>query len=75
MVRLAAKTEDPLTMFVAKVAYYALPNLSRFNWRELAIYKLEVPVGELLMTFGYGALYVAGLVALASAILARREMI
>ena len=75
VVRLAEKTEDPLTIFVTKTAYYILPNLSRFNWRELAIYKLEPPVGELFMSFGYGALYALGLVALSSAILSRREMI
>jgi ABC-type transport system involved in multi-copper enzyme maturation permease subunit len=74
-VRLAEKAKDPTTIAISKTVSYMLPNLSRFNFRDAAIYDLPLPTTELLAALFYGLIYVAALVALASGILSRREMI
>lgn len=74
-VRLAEKAQAELTLLIAKVASFVLPNLSRFNFREVAIYQSAIPTSEVVFAMVYGALYALALVAVASAILSRREMI
>jgi Cu-processing system permease protein len=74
LMNLTAKSEAPARL-VATAAYYALPSLARFNFRELAVYGGAVSLPDVLGTLGYAGLYMAGLVALASVILSRREML
>lgn len=74
LLRLTAKAEAP-TRALARAIYYVLPAVSRFNFREAAVYKMPVGAAEYLSALGYGAVYCVVLVALASAILDRREML
>jgi Cu-processing system permease protein len=74
-VRLAEKAQAQSTATIARVVSYILPNLSRFNFREVAIYQSAPPFNEFFFALAYGGLYALALVALASAILSRREMI
>ena len=74
-VRLAEKARAPVTVAVAKAVSYVLPNFERFNFRDVAIYQTTAPIAELATSLGYGAIYMAALVALASAMLYRREML
>lgn len=74
-VRLAVKAGEPTTIAVSKAISFILPNLSRFNFREAAIYALPLPTSELVAALVYGLVYMLALVAIASAILSRREMI
>ena len=60
---------------VAQFVYYALPSLSRFNFREPVIYQQTVPMADYLAAGTYGLLYSAILVCIASVILNRREMV
>lgn len=80
----SASTEDlvnltqessPLGRGVAQTIAFTLPSFSRFDLREAAVYADGVDVGAIAYTVAYGTLYMAGFAALASAILARREMI
>jgi ABC-type transport system involved in multi-copper enzyme maturation permease subunit len=74
LVQLAAKS-DPITRGLCSAAYYVLPALARLNFREAAVYQLSIAPGDYLSAIAYGFLYSAGLVALASVILNRREMV
>lgn len=74
LLRLTEKA-DALTKLVAQAAYYVLPNLSRLNFREHAIYKEAFSAAEVTNAILYGGLYSAAIVALASLILSRREMV
>lgn len=74
LVRLTEKATDA-TRILAKIAYYVLPCLSRFNFREVAIYNKAVPLEEFVSALLYGSLYASALVLLAGVILSRREMV
>ncbi|MCK6552766.1 ABC transporter permease subunit [Myxococcota bacterium] len=73
LLRLTEKAE-PLTRIVARGAYYLLPSLSRLDFRDFAVYQTPIELADWLAAVSYGALYSVVLVALASAILQRREM-
>lgn len=60
---------------IAKLVYYALPSLSRFNFRDAVIYQQTVPLVDYLSAGVYGLCYSIALIALASVILNRREMV
>ncbi len=75
LVRLTAKAESVEVKYLAKFIYYALPSLHRLNFREAAIYQDPVSTAEFVSALGYGALYACALVAIASLILSRREML
>jgi ABC-type transport system involved in multi-copper enzyme maturation permease subunit len=60
---------------LARAIEAALPAFARFNYREAAIYGDAVDAARVAWIVGYGLLYVVGFIALASAILRRREMI
>lgn len=74
LVRLTEKAGGGLHA-IAKAVYYTLPALARFNFRDAAIYQQVVPVGDYVTAMLYGTFYSVVLVALASAILSRREMV
>ncbi len=74
LVKLTEKGDESLRL-LARGAYYVLPALARFNFREQSVYALPIALDDYGLTFLYGALYSAMLVALASVILQRREMV
>lgn len=74
LLRLTARA-DELTRLLARGIYYALPSLERFNFRGLAVYQQPVSWVDVGASFAYGGAYVVGLIALASLILSRREMV
>jgi Cu-processing system permease protein len=74
LVRLTAKA-DEATRLLARALYHLLPALRRFNLREAAVHDLAVTAADLAGAAGYGVLYATALVALAAAILSRREMV
>ena len=74
LLRLTEKS-DQLTRAVAQGAYYLLPSLHRLNFRDFAVYQTPLGAAEVLSAMFYGVCYSAALVALASAILSRREMV
>jgi ABC-type transport system involved in multi-copper enzyme maturation permease subunit len=60
--------------WLGRALYLAVPNLEALNLKEAMVYKDVLPAGTTATAFAYGALYCAGVVALASAIFTRRDL-
>lgn len=58
---------------LARVLYYALPNLAPFDIKAAVVHGETVPAGYVLLTCGYGLLYSAGVVLAAMLIFSRRD--
>ncbi|MBF5044737.1 ABC transporter permease subunit [Aggregicoccus sp. 17bor-14] len=69
----AQRSESALLRGMGKAIYYVLPNLERMNFRPLAAYGADVPLGTALSGIGYGVAYSALLCVLAIAIFNRRD--
>jgi ABC-type transport system involved in multi-copper enzyme maturation permease subunit len=67
-------TKGSLAGAVGKAAYLVVPNLEALNLKEAMVYRDPIPASFALTGIAYGALYAAGVVALASAIFARRDL-
>lgn len=63
-----------ITKKIAIALYYILPNLSAFDYKVNAIYGVPIKGYSLLLTVGYGCVYVTILMAVSSLIFSRREM-
>lgn len=74
LVRLTVKAE-PATHQLAKIISYLLPSLERFNFREAAVYKVPIETGDFLWSMVYGGMWAVVLLAIASVVLSRREMV
>jgi len=59
---------------IALPLYYLLPNLEKFNLRNLAVHGLGISGGAALWTVGYAVLYSAVLIYCATLLLNRREL-
>jgi Cu-processing system permease protein len=70
---LSQKAEVPFLQWLGKAIYYALPNLSRLNYRVQATYELPTPVSELLPSILYAVAYSAVLIVIAAVIFSRRD--
>ena len=66
---------DEFSKMVAQGIYYVLPALSRFDFREAAVYGDAIASADVGFVLLYGASYAAALVVLAGIVLSRREMI
>lgn len=60
---------------LAKAVSYLFPAMARFDFREVVVYQLDFAVSEPLWALLYGFTYATAVVALASVILSRREMV
>ncbi len=54
--------------------YVVIPNLEALNFKEAMVYKDALPSGTVALALGYGVLYAAGVVGVAAAIFARRDL-
>jgi len=70
---LSKKAEVPFLQWLGKAVYYALPNLSRLNYRVHATYELPTPASELLPSMLYAVAYAAVMIVIAATIFARRD--
>lgn len=66
---------DSATRVLVQTAHTVLPALARLNFREEAIYGIAVQSSEYWGAMLYSGIYIAALVALASLIFTRREMV
>lgn len=64
--------EGPLRA-IATAVYYALPNLSRVNFRPQATYSVDTPITDLLASGGYAIGYTTIMLALAVVFFQRRD--
>jgi len=58
---------------LSEAVYWALPHLSVFNARGLAVHGLAVEPERMLFAVGYGGLYMTGLMVFAGTVFRRRE--
>lgn len=54
--------------------YYLLPNLEKFNVRTAVLYDMNIPWQHIVWSFGYFAIYTAGLLVLAVVVMNKREV-
>jgi Cu-processing system permease protein len=59
--------------WLAKVLYYALPNLAPFDVKAQVVHSQPVPFGYIGLSVGYAGLYVGMLLLLATLIFSRRD--
>jgi Cu-processing system permease protein len=70
---LSRKAEDPLMQWIGKAVYYALPNLSRLNYRIQATYEIPTPLSELVPHMLYAAGYSTVMILIAITLFSRRD--
>jgi Cu-processing system permease protein len=58
---------------LARALYHVLPDLSAFDVKTQVVHGLPVPAGYLALTAGYGVLYIAVLLVLATLIFSRKD--
>lgn len=63
-----------LVRAMTEAVYWALPHLSVFNARGLAVHDIAVEPERMLFALGYGGLYIAALMIFAGTIFRRREL-
>lgn len=73
MVRYWTK-EGGAVAVVGRAAYAVLPNLQALDLKEAMLYKDHVQASFAVTGLGYGALYTAGVLALAVAVFSRRDL-
>jgi len=69
----AARFGGGLVRSAAEGLYFLLPNLSRLDFKDQAVYSAAVDRGALALTFLYAIFYIAALVLAAMAIFHRRD--
>lgn len=70
---LSSKAESNAFQWLGKAVYYALPNLSRLNYRVQATYELHTPLGELLPSMLYAVAYATVMIVIAVFLFTRRD--
>jgi ABC-type transport system involved in multi-copper enzyme maturation permease subunit len=73
LVALAAQTKNPAIQNLARTLYLIVPDLSRLDLKNQAVYGLLPDPLTLLTNAGYGLLYIVALLAIASLIFSLRE--
>jgi ABC-type transport system involved in multi-copper enzyme maturation permease subunit len=75
LLKLGRLSENPVLEPVTRGLYLVLPDLSRLNFKNLAVYGLSTlpPSSELLSDAAYGLVYTGLLLAIATLIFSRRE--
>jgi Cu-processing system permease protein len=65
--------DSPVAARLARGLYWVLPNLAQFDVKAAVVHGQPVPLGYLLLTTAYAALYIAVLLVAAMAIFSRRD--
>jgi Cu-processing system permease protein len=65
--------ESPVAAWLARALYHVLPDLSAFDVKTQVVHGLPVAPGYLVLTAGYGLLYIGALLMLATVIFSRRD--
>lgn len=65
--------ESPIAAWVARVAYYVLPNLAPFNVKAEAVHGAAISASHIGLTLAYAGVYIATLLLGAVAIFRRRD--
>lgn len=73
LVEFAAKLEDPVARALATGLHYLLPNLEKFDVKNLVVYNMAIEPAYVGAALVYGLLYIVFLIGLAAAIFERRD--
>ncbi|MGQ9869499.1 ABC transporter permease [Leptodesmis sp.] len=73
LVALGAQSKNPTVEAVTRNLYLVLPDLSRLDLKNQAVYGLLPPAEMLLQSAGYAVLYIVLLLAIATLIFSRRQ--
>ena len=65
--------DSPAAAALAGALYWVLPNLAPFDVRSQVVHGQPVPFDYLVLTAGYGLLYIAALLAVATLVFSRRD--
>lgn len=68
------QAQDPSIRQVARVLYWALPNLEVFSLRVEAVHEQDIPWGRVWGAAGYGLAYTSAVLAVAVAVFQRRDL-
>jgi Cu-processing system permease protein len=71
--RFESVTEVPFLPWIARGAYYVLPNLAPFNVKAEVVYGMPVAAAHVGLTLAYALMYVALLLTAATAVFRRRD--
>jgi ABC-type transport system involved in multi-copper enzyme maturation permease subunit len=69
----AKRSEDPLTRAVVMGVHYVLPNLEKFDVKNLVVYRMAIDPAYVGGAVVYGLLYILFLIGLAAVIFERRD--
>ena len=64
---------SPVAAGIARALYWVLPNLASFDVRAQVVHGQPVSAGYIVLTTGYGALYIAALIVVATMVFSRRD--
>ena len=73
ILKTALATKNMSSIIPAKIIYYILPNLEKFNLRNFAVYNLSISASEVLLMFGYALIYIILVLFLATLAVRKRE--
>ncbi|MEX0269428.1 ABC transporter permease [Leptolyngbyaceae cyanobacterium UHCC 1019] len=73
LVTLGAQSKDATVTAITRNLYLVLPDLSRLDLKNQAVYGVLPPLNTLLLNTGYGMLYIILLLAIATLLFSRRE--
>ena len=65
--------DSPIAARMARGLYWVLPNLAQFDIKADVVHGVHVPIGYLVMTVAYAALYIGMLLAISSLVFSRRD--
>lgn len=69
----ASKQKDTLFYWVGRGIYSTFPNLEKFNWREVVVYKELVPMSEVVIGFFYALIWLSFLISVSSIVIRNRD--
>lgn len=73
LVEFARRTESPLSRWAATAVHYLLPNLEKFDVKNLVVYNMAIEPAYVGGAIAYGLVYIVFLIGLAAAIFERRD--
>ena len=74
VIMLAVRYSDSFTKGVAEALYYILPNLQKFDIRDLVIYGAQPSVASIMSVVAYAVLYCTALLLIATLSFRAREL-
>jgi ABC-type transport system involved in multi-copper enzyme maturation permease subunit len=73
LVEFARRTENPLSRALVTGVHYVLPNLEKFDVKNLVVYNMAIEPAYVVGALAYGLLYIVFLIGLATIIFERRD--